>query len=1158
MPISINPFTGLIDEIGVPRLEMARAPTSADYQFALGTEWVDTDAGDLWFLATKSGVTGTWKQIVGGSTGITQVDTDSGSASPVAGVIDIVGGEGIDTSGATNVITITGEDATTSNKGIASFATADFGVTSGAVSLADTVVKSVTTDSGALTPSSHSFSILGGEGMDATHAGTVITVAGEDATTTNKGIASFDTYDFSISSGAVSLRPGSQLVFVGKWGNDSADGLTYSSAKLTVQGAIDSITDNTTSKRYVVMIYPGTYTEDIVLEDWVSLKGIGQPNYVIIAGTNSAPLLTFDTDSSSTFVENILFQLAPTTDAQSIATMTNGTHKFEGCKFQVTSSTQDIGANVINQSGGTLFIDNCNLSYTMSATATTTAKEHIILNLSGTHTTKVSGFIRTAISIADTDDNFTFVKEVGTTTKLELRRIDSDVQTTNAAHTGTVKFLDTTAAGVEHTREITNNAVDFIQTTGTPNNFCYPYVIDSTSNDAHIHSSGNIIHASGYGTSVFATIATGDTVLSNFDDVEIDTTHTGAGTFTYAFSHEDGEFDTQTLNLTTAFNFDKDLGTLATGEQEYAWECSVDAASTTGGDMHVIDVSLTEASGGAEVVAMGTHTGVDVIHQHVGTAATADKCWSVDSAAWTDRTTAFGSAGTDVQIFAADDDYIYIGDIAMFDVVNFVATTAASVDLKFTFEYWNSSWTSFSPLDTTSGFSQNGSIAIPDLSADWTTTQVNGEGDGPWYYVRLKRTKNHVVTAPTEDTIKITSTSGGEYSWDKDGVITCKELKPSTDLAVQYGGTGASTLTNHGLLVGSGTSAVTALTVGTNGQLCIGSTGADPVFGTPGSSDSTITWTLGAGTLTAQARAGGEGQTGVLELATGAETTTGTSTALAVHPDGLDTRLGAQTDHGVILGGGGAGFNLGVTAVGSTGTILTGVSGADPAWTTATYPATTAQGDLLLSASANTITALTKDANATRYLSNTGANNNAAWAQVDVSNGVTGTLPVTNGGTGVATLTTAYGVLCAGTTATGAVQPLGALGGAGTVLTSNGAAALPSFQAAATPFTWNIVTDASDTMVADNGYICNRGTLVTLTLPASVSLGDSFKVVNIGAGFVKIAQNASDDLRYGISTTTTGAGGDITCTALGDAVEIVGQAANTYLVTSSIGNWDIT
>lgn len=44
--------------------------------------------------------------------------------------------------------------------------------------------------------------------------------------------------------------------------------------------------------------------------------------------------------------------------------------------------------------------------------------------------------------------------------------------------------------------------------------------------------------------------------------------------------------------------------------------------------------------------------------------------------------------------------------------------------------------------------------------------------------------------------------------------------------------------------------------------------------------------------------------------------------------------------------------------------------------------------------------------------------------------------------------TTAYAVICGGTTALGAVQPIASLGSSGQLLTSNGAGALPSMQAA--------------------------------------------------------------------------------------------------------------
>ena len=57
-------------------------------------------------------------------------------------------------------------------------------------------------------------------------------------------------------------------------------------------------------------------------------------------------------------------------------------------------------------------------------------------------------------------------------------------------------------------------------------------------------------------------------------------------------------------------------------------------------------------------------------------------------------------------------------------------------------------------------------------------------------------------------------------------------------------------------------------------------------------------------------------------------------------------------------------------------------------------------------------------------------------------------ITVADGGTGVSTMTTAYAPVCAGTTATGALQVASTgLSTSGYVLTSNGASALPSFQA---------------------------------------------------------------------------------------------------------------
>jgi hypothetical protein len=75
------------------------------------------------------------------------------------------------------------------------------------------------------------------------------------------------------------------------------------------------------------------------------------------------------------------------------------------------------------------------------------------------------------------------------------------------------------------------------------------------------------------------------------------------------------------------------------------------------------------------------------------------------------------------------------------------------------------------------------------------------------------------------------------------------QLGSVASLGVANGGTGAATLTDHGILLGSGTGAITPLGEASNGQLPIGSTGADPVLATLTASTG-ITVANGAGTIT--------------------------------------------------------------------------------------------------------------------------------------------------------------------------------------------------------------------------------------------------------------------------------------------------------------------
>ena len=206
-----------------------------------------------------------------------------------------------------------------------------------------------------------------------------------------------------------------------------------------------------------------------------------------------------------------------------------------------------------------------------------------------------------------------------------------------------------------------------------------------------------------------------------------------------------------------------------------------------------------------------------------------------------------------------------------------------------------------------------------------------------------------------------------------------------------------------------------------------------------------------------------------------------------------------------------------------------------------------AQGDIIYATASDTFTVLNKNISATRYLSNTGTSNNPAWAQIDVTNGITGSTPVPNGGTGL-TSATAYAVICGGTSSTAAFQSIAGVGTTGQVLTSNGAGALPTFQTSGT--TWTTVTGTSQSAAINSGYVANNAGLVTITLPASASVGDFIIIMGLGAGFYKLGQNAGQTVRVGASSTTTGTGGSLTATKQYQALTVRCLVTNT--------DWEVT
>jgi len=156
-------------------------------------------------FAVASGVVSLEGPVMKGAT------TASGDATPSNHILTFSGNaiQGLDASAAGSTVTFTPRTASYSQLGTAKFNSADFVVNSGDVSIDSDFIRSITTDTGAMTIDGHAISILGGEGINVTHAGTSIEIAGEEATANNLGVASFNDQDFDVTNGAVTLKAGS-------------------------------------------------------------------------------------------------------------------------------------------------------------------------------------------------------------------------------------------------------------------------------------------------------------------------------------------------------------------------------------------------------------------------------------------------------------------------------------------------------------------------------------------------------------------------------------------------------------------------------------------------------------------------------------------------------------------------------------------------------------------------------------------------------------------------------------------------------------------------------------------------------------------------------------------------------------------------------------
>ena len=154
-----------------------------------------------------------------------------------------------------------------------------------------------------------------------------------------------------------------------------------------------------------------------------------------------------------------------------------------------------------------------------------------------------------------------------------------------------------------------------------------------------------------------------------------------------------------------------------------------------------------------------------------------------------------------------------------------------------------------------------------------------------------------------------------------------------------------------------------------------------------------------------------------------------------------------------------------------------------------------------------------------------------------------GTLAVANGGTGQSSVLTQYGVIY-GSSST--VQGVTAAGTTGQILVATTSAA-PSWGTQSGGVTWSAISTNTNA-AAGSGYMVSTGAgVVTLTLPASPSVGNYLSVCDAAGTF------ATNNLTVARNTQLIqGSATDLTCAINGQSFGLVYQGAtNGWRITQS-------
>jgi hypothetical protein len=323
--------------------------------------------------------------------------------------------------------------------------------------------------------------------------------------------------NFITSSGGVNYA---QVVTVAKSGGDFT----------SIQDAIDSITDATALKRYVVRVMPGDYAESVVMKDYVDILGSGRTNSRI-TGT-SGTVLTYPA-TKGTVLDMGIYVDYGVLGANSSAVVSAGADSVMiRCDVTVTKSGGDFVMHSFEVTGGAYrMLDTYHFYSITGATVGAGLTQSAILQ-SGALTTFLIYNCEITVTSDDANDDLVGFETVsgGIGTYLVANNI-INVNAGAAGASATGLWLYGTASGAT----IAQNRI-----TVNCNASSYGIWIDSVAGGATVNTRHNEIIVTAVGAAVAGHVEPGDFWNSTFDKVTAKTATSGAGTIQFVSSDIDG------------------------------------------------------------------------------------------------------------------------------------------------------------------------------------------------------------------------------------------------------------------------------------------------------------------------------------------------------------------------------------------------------------------------------------------------------------------------------------------------------------------------------------------------------------------------------------------------------------------------------------------